>query len=105
MISVCRIKGFTRSSFCFSLLWLAVGPQSVCNRCVIKVFGGVLSCLLVVEFSVGIWVFVIGLSQISFFFSFYSYFSLIGTGTPYGSQTLVVAASHTFLSSHCRQHV
>ena len=49
--------------------WMAVvtptdRPTSVCNRCVI----GVLCCRLVVEFPVGIRAFVIGLSQISFFF-------------------------------------
>ena len=44
-------------------------PVSVCNRCVIEVFGGVLCCPLVFEFSVGIGVFVIGLSQISSFLS------------------------------------
>ena len=46
-------------------------PRSVRNRCVIEVFGGdfVLSrCFL--DFSVCIGVFVIGLSQISFFFSY-----------------------------------
>ena len=42
-------------------------PKSVRNRCVIEVFGGVFCCPLVFEFSVGIEVFVIGLSQISFF--------------------------------------
>ena len=40
-------------------------PKLVHNRCVIEV----LCCPLVFEFSVGIGVFVIGLSQISFFFS------------------------------------
>ena len=45
-------------------------PKSVRNRCVIEVFGGVsLCCPLVFEFSVGIGGFVIGLGQISFFFS------------------------------------
>ena len=44
-------------------------PESVRNRCIIEVFGGVWCCPLVVEFSVGIRVFIIGLSQISFFFS------------------------------------
>ena len=34
-------------------------PKSVCNRCVIEVFGGVLCCPLVFEFSVGIGIFVI----------------------------------------------
>ena len=45
-------------------------PMSVRNRCVIEVFGGVFvlsRCLL--DFSVGVGAFVIGLSQISFFFS------------------------------------
>ena len=45
-------------------------PKSVRNRCVIEVFGGVcVCCPLVFEFSVGIGGFVIGLGQISFFFS------------------------------------
>ena len=47
-------------------------PKSVRNCCVIEVFGGVcVCCPLVFEFSVGIGVFVIGLGQISFFFSLY----------------------------------
>ena len=48
-------------------------PKSVRNRCVIKVFGGVfvLSRSLL-DFSVGVGAFVIGLSQISSFFSSYS---------------------------------
>ena len=41
-------------------------PKSVRNRCVIKVFDGILCCL--VAFSVGVEAFVIGLSQISSFF-------------------------------------
>ena len=45
-------------------------PKSVRNRCVIEVFDGVcVCCPLVFEFSVGIGGFVIGLGQISFFFS------------------------------------
>ena len=43
--------------------------NSVCNRCVIEVFGGVFvlsRCFL--DFSVGVGAFVIGLSQISSFF-------------------------------------
>ena len=44
-------------------------PKSVRNRCVIEVLVAFLFCPLVFEFSVGIEVFVIGLSQISFFFS------------------------------------
>ena len=45
-------------------------PKSVRNSCVIKVFGGVfmLSCCFL-DCSVGVVVFVTGLSQISFFFS------------------------------------
>ena len=47
--------------------WLSLTPtdrpKSVRNRCVIEVFG----CFL--DFSVGVGAFVIGLSQISFFFS------------------------------------
>ena len=45
-------------------------PKSVRNHCVIEVFGGVFvlsRCFL--DFSVGVGVFVIGLSQISSFFS------------------------------------
>ena len=45
-------------------------PKSVRNRCVIEVFGGVFvlsRCFL--DFSVGVGAFVIGLSQISSFFS------------------------------------
>ena len=45
-------------------------PKSIRNRCVIEVFGGVLCCPLVFEFSVGIRVFFIGLSQIYLFLSF-----------------------------------
>ena len=45
---------------------------SVRNRCVIEVFGGVcVCCPLVFEFSADIGGFVIGLGQISFFFSLY----------------------------------
>ena len=43
-------------------------PKSVGNRCVIEVLGCVLCCPLVFEFSVGIRVFVIGLSHILFLF-------------------------------------
>ena len=49
-------------------------PKSVCNRCVIEVFDGVFvlsRCFL--DFSVGVGAFVIGLSQISYFFSSYLY--------------------------------
>ena len=44
-------------------------PKSVRNRCVIEVFGCVLvlSCCFL-DFSVGVWAFVIGLSHISSFF-------------------------------------
>ena len=46
-------------------------PKSIRNSCVIKVFGGVfmLSCCFL-DYSVGVGVFVTGLSQISSFFSF-----------------------------------
>ena len=55
--------------------WVAIviltdRPKSACNRCVIEIFGGVLvlsRCFL--DFSVGVGAFVIGLSQISSFFS------------------------------------
>ena len=45
-------------------------PKSVCNRCVIDIFGGVYvfsRCFL--DLSVGVGAFVTGLSQISSFFS------------------------------------
>ena len=42
-------------------------PKSVRNRRVIKVLGGFLCCRLVVEFSVGMGVLVIGLSQLDLF--------------------------------------
>ena len=41
-----------------------------------EVFGGVLCCPLVFEFSVGIGGFVIGLSQISFFVSLWVYYTI-----------------------------
>ena len=41
-----------------------------------------LCCQLVVEFSVGIGAFVIGLSQISFFFSSYRHFPLLNADNP-----------------------
>ena len=44
-------------------------PKSVRNRCVIEVSGGVFVLSIGFEFSVGIGVFVIWLSQISFFIS------------------------------------
>ena len=45
-------------------------PKSVCNRCVIKVFGGVLCVVtLLFGFSVSVRAFVTGLRQISSFFS------------------------------------
>ena len=50
-------------------------PKSVRNSCVIKVFGGVFMlsrCFL--DCSVGVGVFVTGLSQISSFFSLYKVF-------------------------------
>ena len=49
----------------------AYRPKSLRNRCVIEVFGGVFvlsHCFL--DFSVGVGAFVIGLSQISSFFSY-----------------------------------
>ena len=51
-------------------------PKSVCNRCVIEVFGGVFYVFtMLFEFSVDVWAFVIGLSRISSFLS--SYFIII----------------------------
>ena len=47
-------------------------PKSVCNRCAIEVFDGVFvlsRCFL--DFSMSIGAFVVGLSQISSFFSYY----------------------------------
>ena len=47
-------------------------PKSVRNRCVIEVFGGVffvVTCFL--DFSVGVGAFVMGLSQIASFFSYF----------------------------------
>ena len=44
-------------------------PKSVRNLCVIEVLVAFLCCQLIVECSVGLRVFVIGLSQISLFFS------------------------------------
>ena len=60
--------------------WVAIvtptgRPKSVRNRCVIEVFGGVCSlaqCFTFKGFSVGVGAFVIGLSQISSFFSIYT---------------------------------
>ena len=54
--------------------WLSLPPtdrlKSVRNRCVIEVFGGVfVSSRCFLDFSVGVRAFVIGLSQIAFFFS------------------------------------
>ena len=43
-------------------------PRSVRNRCAIEVFGGVLVLSIIVWNSVSIRAYVIGLSQISFFF-------------------------------------
>ena len=57
-------------------------PKSVCNSCVIKVFGGVFMlsrCSL--DCSVGVGVFVTGLSQISSFFSPYGSGNAIKTNT------------------------
>ena len=46
-------------------------PKSVRNRCVIEVFGGVFFVVtMLLGFSVGVWAFVIGLSQISSFLSY-----------------------------------
>ena len=43
-------------------------PKSVRNRSLIEVFGGVFLSRYVLDFSVGVGAFVIGLSQISSFF-------------------------------------
>ena len=53
--------------------WVAVvtptdRPKSVRNRCVLKLFCGVVLSLCPFDISVGVVAFVIGLSQISFFF-------------------------------------
>ena len=53
--------------------WVAIvtptdRPKSVCSRCVMEVFGGLLVLLcFFLDFSVGVGAFVIGLSQISSF--------------------------------------
>ena len=44
-------------------------PKSVPNRCVIQLLMAFLCCDVALDFSVGVGAFVIGLSQISFFFS------------------------------------
>ena len=50
----------------------------VCNRCVIESFGGFFCVvMLLYEFSLGVGAFVIGLSQISSFFSQYMYYHLL----------------------------
>ena len=62
------------TSYIWFLCWISnwTLPKSVRNRCVIEVFGGVcVCCPLVFEFFVGTGGFVIGLGQISFFFSSY----------------------------------
>ena len=59
----------------FLFSWVAIvtptdRPKSVRNRCVIEVFGGVfVLSRRFLDLSVGVGVFVIRLSQISFFFS------------------------------------
>ena len=50
-----------------SVVTLTDRPQSVRHRCVIEGFGGAF-CVFMFLFSVGVGVFVIGLSQISSFF-------------------------------------
>ena len=53
-----------------AIVTLTDRPKSVCNRCVIEVFGGVfMLSRCVFDFSVGVGAFVIGLSQISSLFS------------------------------------
>ena len=64
------LTGFTTPVGGGAIVTPTDSPKSVRNRCVIEVFGGVLvmsRCFL--DFSVGVGAFVIGLSQISFFFS------------------------------------
>ena len=60
----------TRPWSSFPLIDKRYSFLSVCNRCVLEVFGGVfvLSCCFL-DFSVSVGAFIIGLSQISSFFS------------------------------------
>ena len=63
------VNRFNHTSW-VAIVTLTDRPKSVRNRCVIEVFGGVFvlsRCFL--DFFVGVGAFVIGLSQISFFFS------------------------------------
>ena len=58
--------------------WVAVvtptdRPKSVRNRCLIELFCGVVLSLCPFDISVGVGAFVIGLSQISSFFSLFDY--------------------------------
>ena len=69
-------------------------PKSVRNRCVIEVFSGVF-CVVMLDFSVSVGAFVIGLSQISSFFLMYMYWSIhsndishIDTETTYLIETI-----------------
>ena len=65
-------------------------PKSVRNRCVIDDFGGVFvlsRCIL--DFSVGVGAFVIGLSQISSFFSLNRQFKNIWYCLPYENNNLI----------------
>ena len=77
-------------------------PKSVRNRCVIEVFGGVcVCCPLVFEFSVGIGGFVIGLGQISFFFSLkFSACKSITLRNHLTAYRLIQTSSHVLLV-HC----
>ena len=75
-------------------------PKSVRNSCVIKVFGGVFMlsrCFL--DCSVGVGVFVTGLSQISFFFSFKIYKLLAVTFIP-AFTTNAMTSDFLLLISH-----
>ena len=63
------VNPFNHTSWMAAVFTQTIRPMSVCNRCVIEVFGGDLCCQLVLGIFVGIWVFVIRLGQISFFFS------------------------------------
>ena len=65
----CQLEGLVPTNWYNTISWMDVvtptyRPKSARNCCVIEVFGGVLCCQLVVEFSVGTGTLVIGLSQI-----------------------------------------
>ena len=73
-------------------------PKSVLNRCVIEVFGGVFMlsrCFL--DFSVGVGAFVIGLSQISSFFSYHEF--LLASRSSRLVEAYIMKITMTFIRS------